>query len=478
MDNFRQIFWGHGQFLSPQHLQQQDLFHKTRLQYLWKAAQPYGWGLKSIHIREEALENNSLEITHCELVTREGEVIKAGTQMNEPNAILHPRNFEGLFDPSQGPLSVYLSLTRHQPGQNNLAKDTNPISDGQLSKRYVLAAKEQSDTYDVDSPNTNVIFVEYYLTIYFSSEEIFQASQRSLDCIKIAELVASGEQAGVRLSRHFIPPCIHISGSNTLIELIKNVRDLLAGRAQEFAAFVRERGMRATVSGTQDLLRTVMLQSLNRYIPVLQHIIENKNHHPEPIYCELRRLVGELSVFSESYNVFGAPLDRDDSYEVLPPYDHDDLWKCYNQAWLRIRELVIAMTSGPEHSVTLEYDGREYYKGGLTADFFEQPLSRYYLMIDSILQGQEITSRLQNTGKISCMEEMSLIRRSAVFGLKIDYMPTPPEELPQRSSRYTYFRIDTQSPQWTTIRQNRNIAVFCDLDPADTVIKIVRVGGP
>lgn len=477
MDNYRSIFWGHGQFLSPQHLQQQDLYHQTILRKLWQISNPYGWGLTKLSVREEGLENSSFEITECEFVTRDGQYIRAGTQSTQPNAILHSRRFDGILDPSKGDVPVYLAITKHQPGQNNLAKNADPIPTGQLAKRYVLAVKEQEDQYDLDASEANVIYVDYYLAIYFGNEELFHAAEKTLDAFQIAELTLSGEQSAPRLSRNFIPPHIQLSGSDVLLGLIKNIRDLLAGRSQEFASLVRQSGVRATSSGSQELLRTFMLQSLNRYIPSLQHFIEDRKSHPEKIYLELRKLVGELSVFSEDYTVFGATAGQKGGEDALPPYDHDNLWKCFQHTWLRIRELVIAMTSGPEQSVTLEFDGAEYYKADLTQDFFGQTMARFYLMIDSIVPGNEVWTRLQRTGKISSYEEISKLRSSAVFGLKIEYMPNPPEELPQRSSRYTYFRIDTASPPWRTIQANKNISVFCDLDPEDTVIKIVRVGG-
>lgn len=476
MKNYKPIYWGQGQLLTPQHLQQQDLFHQSHAHYLWRLSQAFGWGIKHLEIREEALEDGSFEILNVELISPEGLLIKGGSQCHEPNAVLHPRKFEDFFDAAKGPLDVYLAVTSHQMGQENLAESSDPIADEQLAKRYSLMDQTQNDLYDTESHPTEVNYVNYYVRLYFGTEKIYQTAHKMMDVIQIARLDPTGNEQSVKLSKHFIPPTLQLGASPVLVDMIKNIRDLLAGRAQEFEGFIRERGARASIGSPQDLLRTFMLQTLHRYIPLCQHSIESLSQHPEYLYQEMRRLVGELSVFSEEISVFGAnKLQKKD--DVIPPYDHNKIWDCFHFVWLKIRELVMAMTSGPEDSVTLEYDGTDTFKNKLKPEFFEKPFARYYLMIDSLIQGDEVWSLLQNTGKITSDEDMELLRRSAVMGLKLEYLPTPPEELPQKSTRYTYFRIDTQSPQWQSIKENRNISVFCELDAEDTVIKIIRVGG-
>ena len=477
MKNYKPIFWGQGHFLTPQHLQQQDLFHQTQNQFLWRLSQPSGWGVKKLEIREESLEDNSFEITNCELVTPEGLILKAGSKSNESNALLHPRKFSEFFDASKGSLSVYLAVTAHQQGQDNLSENSKPVPDEQLAKRYYLESGPQEDLFDVEAYKGDVSYIKYCLRLYFGSENIFKTAHKMLDVIKIAELEAASNETGVKLSRHYIPPALQVQGSHTLLDIVKNIRDLLAGRAHEFSGFIRDRGVRATIGSPQDILRTIMLQTLHRYIPILQHIIEQKTHHPEDIYIILRSLIGELAVFSEDYSVLGEQKNSRNSQDPLPPYDHNNLWLCFHKVWQAIRDLVMAMTSGPEESITLEFDGNDIFHNTIKTEFFEQPYSRYYLMIDNQLPGDELWKRIQNIGKISCLEEIEQLKRSAVFGLKIEFLPTPPEELPQRSSRYTYFRIDTQSKQWQSIMEKKNIAVYSDLDPNDTVMKIIRVGG-
>ena len=67
-------------------------------------------------------------------------------------------------------------------------------------------------------------------------------------------------------------------------------------------------------------------------------------------------------------------------------------------------------------------------------------------MIDSFTKGPELEALLQATGKISTYEDMPQLRRSLIFGLKVSFLPVPPESLPQRGTKYSYFAVDTRSP--------------------------------
>ena len=114
-------------------------------------------------------------------------------------------------------------------------------------------------------------------------------------------------------------------------------------------------------------------------------------------------------------------------------------------------------------------------RADLPANLFENDKTRFYLAFESEQKGAELFARLSRTGKIASMDEMPRLLSAALFGLKIDLLPVPPEELPQKSPNTTYFLVDTTHPFWQMIKNGRNIAVFSDLPPDSTVIKLFPV---
>jgi len=470
MRNNRPLYWGQGQFLTPQHLQQQDLFYQGYLQDLWRQSQPFGWGICRLRIREEGLAAGLVEILACELITRDGVVLQAGLDAEQPNAMLTPKSFQGLLDPAGGPLSIYLAIPRYQPGQRNLSASAPPPA-GALPPRYQLHHEDRADQFDPGQPEAAVALLEHNLVILFDREEGFAQFSQAAELLKVAELQPEAGGAGVKLSAAYIPPCLNIAASGVLYNRLKDVRDLLTSKGLEFAELKRQRGIRATAQSAQEAIRLIMLQTLNRYIPLLHHHLEIGRLHPEPAYALLRQMVAEFSAFSEEVSALGAVPGQAAAGQSLPPYDHENLWFCFDQVIRRLKDLVLTMTTGAEAGIRLVYQDR-FYQAKLDPPFFEGMRNRYYLVIDSLIRGPELWDRLQKTGKVSPIEDMPQLLKQALFGLKIDLLPVAPEEFPQRGGNNSYFQIDTNHPMWGRIREKQNIAMYCDLDPNETVIKI------
>src|SRR3546814_19485352 len=103
-------------------------------------------------------------------------------------------------------------------------------------------------------------------------------------------------------------------------------------------------------------------------------------------------------------------------------------------------------------------------------------MNRVSLGFESDVGVQALFGSLSRTGKIATLEEMPKLLQAALFWLKIDLLPVPPEELPQKTPNTTYFLVDTRHPLRQMIRNNRNTAVSCDLPADETVIKPSPVG--
>ena len=82
--------------------------------------------------------------------------------------------------------------------------------------------------------------------------------------------------------------------------------------------------------------------------------------------------------------------------------------------------------------------------------------------------------RLTETGKISPREEMMRLQRQAISGLRLEYLETPPAELPRRA-HCRYFALDHHHPMWQCIVQRHNIAVCCALPPHETEMQVLGI---
>jgi type VI secretion system protein ImpJ len=461
MESLRPVFWGQGMFLLPQHFQQQDGYHEARLRRYLHALYPFGWGVKSLAINEAALRNFMFEIERCELVTWEGTIVQFQGESLPSNAKIAPRSFETALHPEGQPLSVFLGLRRWQWEEPNIAPsdgvpDLSP--EAVQHSRFVVHETITPDLFAQQGPGSPLKYLVHEVHVLFEDEV---AQSQDYELIKVAELVRTTEGQGAVLTRRYIPPCLSIYASTILAGMLKEVRDLLTVKGREMAEFKRQHGIRSIAA--RDVVSLFMMQAVNRYIPLFHHYIEVEETHPCVFYALLRQLVGEFSTFSESVAVLGGPL---------PAYRHDRLWECFDAAVQVIKRLLNELTSRPEYVVPLVFDG-EYFAAALDRRFFEGN-NHYYLSIRLDIPPRELLRRLTETGKISSMEDMAALRQQALFGLKIDYLDTPPEELPRRT-HCRYFTIDHHTNLWKRIEQNQNIAVFCELPPEETEIQLLVI---
>jgi type VI secretion system ImpJ/VasE family protein len=468
--DYRPVFWGQGAFLTPQHLQQQDAFHTATRHYFWERARPYGWGVRKLTIREEGLPAGTVEILECEVVTRDGVLIRAGSQATQPNALVPDRALGDVVRGTTQPASLYLALSRS--GGLGAGNGEAPRFEGRgsLPARASLRRDAKPDLYDADAPAADLVFVETVAAIVSSQDDAFQALRQGADLIKFAEAVSVGPGA-IKFVPDYIPPVVEVAGSPALMRLLKNLRDLLIAKASNFGALKRQRGIRGSATSAQEVMRVLILRLLSRHVPVLQHILEEGTTHPEPVYMYLREMVGELSALTEDFNFVGARSPADPG---LPRYDHEDLRRCFGAAAALIELAVRGLTAGPETGIRLVHDGR-LYKAELPDSIFEGEHNRHYLVIGSEVRGDALWARLQKTGKVCTLEDMPRLMQSALFGLKIEPLAVAPEDLPQKGGNLSYFIVDVRHPIWSTMRQRHNIAMICDLDPNQTVITLVTV---
>lgn len=462
----RQVFWGQGAFLSPQHLQAQDAWHVAMRQDLQARLSPYPWGFERLQLREAALGSGMVDIEQLVLHTRDGERLHGGSAVAAGNTRVPQRSLAELAPRDANPIGLWLVLNRE--------RTLDGLGQGsRVGGRHALGSDSLADPYDPAAPAVDVEFLLYQPAIVTGLDENAQVLVRSGEAYKFAEVLplAPGK---FRLSQDYVPPVQALAGSANLARWTRALRDLLVSRGQDFAASKRQRGIRAASTSAQEVMRVLMMQTFARWMPALDEHVRLGMVPSYPLYQQLRTLVAEFSVFSEDIGYFGG-LAANPVETALPEYDHEDLRRCFRVAFERAEALIKALTVGAEVGVTLAWDGR-FYKADLPASLFESDKTRFYLAFESDTRGQDLATRLSRTAKIASMDEMPRLLQAALFGQKIDLLPVPPEELPQKTPNTTYFQVDTAHPFWQMIKNARTLAVFCDLPPDDTVIKLYPVG--
>jgi len=457
----RPLFWYQGLSLQPQHFQRQER-HFCSLQIPFsKFIQPHFWGIGNIEL-SEVIQKGTFDKPH------KGEFFfEDMTHVIFPgNALMESRAFDESWFEEGRPFTIFIGLKKWNPNEENVTVLSKMDDISKVTTRFVAAAEftEAPDLHQ-NGPSAQIKYLHYVLKL-FGENEISQLGEYSL--IPLAQLEKNGDE--ISLARNFIPPCLNISGSVSLMNLIKEIRDQITARGYQLESLKRERGIHTAEFGARDMIFLLALRSLNRYIPILYHLTESSQAHPWDVYGVLRQLTGELSSFSDQINVKGETETGD---RLLPPYSHNNLWNCFFAAQSLIARLLDDITAGPEYRIELLYDGT-YFTAEMSVNMLEGK-KRYYLVFCTDTDPQGLLEKIDMAAKVSSREYLPILIARALPGVKLEHLPVPPQEMP-RLAHAIYFKLNHHAEQWGEITKGRNIALYWESAPKDLRVELMIIG--
>jgi type VI secretion system protein ImpJ len=456
MEPLRPLLWGEGMFLQPQHFQQQDQYHNAYLRRYFQLFSPFGWGVKSLELSESALETFDFEVKRCEVVTPDGTLLFFDRNSRVGNARIESRSFKEAFDSGGKPLEVYLGLKRLQPRNNMGTLNGNRYSEPQQGERRRFLLYEEPEVPDLYAAENRTCLLHYLLydvQILFGDPTHFEGYELT----KIAEVLREPMGKGGMLSKQYIPPSIALSSSSVLEDLIREIRDRLTAKGQDLAQYKPRRTGQKIDVNIEDIGFVLAAQVINRYIPLFQDILEVKDVHPYTSYTLLRQLIGELSTFSSTISVLGER----EGVAKLPPYDHEQLWLCFDLAARRVGELLNELGSAPTmiRPVPLLHNGR-YFEASFEQTFLVGE-NEYYLAVKIDRSTNDLRVLLREKGYITARNELSSLQERRLPGLKLEVPDQLPKDLLDKKERYRYLLIDQHSRDWQKIEAQGNMVVYC-----------------
>lgn len=456
----RNILWHQGLFLQPQHLQQLDLGIQEQLAALQQQT-PYGWGIDTIQINNNALMERVIDIQHCRLLFPDGTLVVC-----PGNGQLPARSFRSLpLDEHEGaPMTVFLGLRRWKTGMANVTTSASATDVQQLESRY-LCAIDPVETADLhlSGPPAQIRYLDHLVKIFWEEEIADNGDYMLLPALQIR---LDGNE--IRVVQDYIPPAVSIKSSEELLHLLKDIREQILSRIRIFESYKLAGGIQSPDFEAHFLPHLLVLTTLNRFLPELVHLLETPQIHPWQAFGYLRRLIGELSSFSERINVLGQLKD---GRTLLPAYDHFTLSACFHAAHQLIEELLNELLIGGGNFLTLTTKDNALFSVEIPAEDFD-PGNLFTLVVSSHTPPQDVVASFQTAAKIGGPEDIPHLVARALPGVPYRHRLAPPPGLPRRNDS-SYFKLDHNNRQWLGIRNSRSLCVYWDEAPAEAVIELV-----
>jgi type VI secretion system protein ImpJ len=453
MKSPQRVAWTEGMLMSPHHLQQQDLYHEQLLAERLRALHPHDWGVVTVVLDPRALAAGQLRLQDFAGIMPDG--VHLAFDAEDPEAP-PARPIESHFGATQPALEVFLGLAREREGAANYSErdGTNRRSRFSVTKRPIWDTTSGAN----EAP---IAFAQRNLHVLFGDEP-----RDDYESIKVAEVIRD-PQGGLVVADAYIPPALRISAAPSLVASLKQLLALSVAKQRTLSEGRRQREGSTIEFTASDVTRYLLLNAINTFIPVLNHVVESPDLPPRGVYLLLAQYAGALTSFATEIDL-----------TALPPFVYTDLRSTFDGLIARITLLLGATVK--ENYIRVALDAREdgLHFGRLEDDRLLKA-SQFVLAVKSKLPEAQTAEQLPKLSKIASWNEINTFVHAAAPGVPLVVTHRPPPEIPVHTG-LVYFTLRTSDRVWRNVVNERAVAVYLPPPflPAETRLELLAVPPP
>ncbi len=395
----RKPVWTEGLFMTPQHLQQSDQYHEALLHSRMHAVMSYDWGITGVAFDERALVAGQLKLLKCHGFFPDGTPFFVGDRGEDS---VEARPLEGAFPAAIETLDIFLAVPNQRDNHSNVGLD--PAKAGP-AVRYVAQSTTVADL-NTGRNETAVIWAKGTCASS-SGPRRATPSTRSASASSSATAPApsSSRRASSLPSSTSAPPSTSWRGSAACFSA-------LVGKQKSLAEGWRMRTASSVDFQASDTAKFWLLHTCNSYIPLVSHIVDHGDAHPEDVFILLGQIIGELCTF-----------DADGDPTTIPKFNYLELTDVFDPMFERAIRMITGVIA--ENYVVVPLEKRE---DGMYLGKFEDPkLPRTHELFLEAKGTDEGTlrERLPRLLKIGSWTQIGYILNAAMPGVRvgIEYRP-------------------------------------------------------
>lgn len=444
----RKPVWTEGLFMTPQHLQQSDQYHESLLHARMHAVCSYDWGVVGVQFDERALVAGQLRLIKCHGIFPDGAPFFIGDRGEDQ---VEARPLEGAFPAALEALDIFLAVPNPRDNHSNIGLD--PAKAGP-AVRYVAHSVTVPDT-NTGRNDTAITWARGNMRLLFGTEP-----RDAFQTVRIAQLVRDRTGA-IIIKKAFIPPVLHIGASDHLMSGMRRVLSALVGKQKSLSDGRRMRTAAAVDFQASDTAKFWMLHTMNSFIPIVSHLVDHGDAHPEQAFIVLGSLIGELCTFSAD----GDPT-------TIPKFNYLELGDVFDPIFDRVLALIAGVLA--ENYIIVPLEKRE---DGMYLGKFDDPkLPRTHELFLEAKGTDEgvLRERLPRLLKIGSWTQIGYILNAAMPGVRVGIEYRPPGAIPVKPG-LVYLRVDQAGDYWNDILGSGTIAIYQPIDPQKVDLRLIAV---
>lgn len=419
------VVWSEGMLLQPQHLQQHDRFLQAQLEARVGRLRAYGWGFSTLEIDRQQLALGKLALLSCD------GVFPDGTPMGLPFTDEMPLPLDIPADARD--LNVVLALPSLRPG--GVEVDDDPGWENFARHRSV-----EYEAWDSNGLDSSALMNVGKLRLRLAFAGDVADAHTTLGIARVVEKRADNS---VLLDRDYCPPCLDIRVAEPLGQCIDELLGLLQQRGEALAM----RLIGADGSGETHIADFLLLQVLNRSVPLVRHLSLMTGLHPEQLYRDLASLAGELATFTRS----------DKRAATYPVYRHTALAETFTPVIDDLRRTLSTLTD--VRAVAIALEERQFgIRVAVLADKELLSSATFILAVQAQIPADSLRDSFPRQVKIGSVEKIRDLVNLQLPGIGLLALPVAPRQLPFHAGA-TYFELDRASEYWQLLSQSAGFAL-------------------
>jgi len=431
------VVWSEGMHLGPHHFQTQSRYFEDSLWFLSSNLRQEPWGFLHFSLDTEAMRNGLAILSFASGILPDGLIF----DLPDCDSVPAPANLGKLFSPTDSEITLYLAV----PPRQDQGLDCDLA--GGVSTRYTPVQRNLRDE-SIGQGEYNVSFARKNLVL-------LSQAQLSEDTVSfpIARVIRDGN-GGFACDPEFIPPCLRISASESLVLLLHRLSQAIDEKVTATRSNRQSSGRFELGTSALDVSNYWFLHALCSALPALHRHLQDRRSHPEEVYRDLVRLAGALSTFS-----------LESARDEIPLYRHRDLTSTFTELDALIRRYLEVVA--PSNSITLQFRKADQYI--FAAEVKDERCfrrSRWIFGIRSSLNESVLLRQTPLLAKVCSAEGVGKLVQRALPGMELMHLPVPPAALHAQADMH-YFSISQSGPCWQHILQTKQVGVYLPGDLGD-----------
>lgn len=413
MSWYTKVAWAEGLFLRPQHFQQNDRYHEHLLMSRVRYATPYPWGFSYLEIDRDLAQQSKFGLRRAAGVMPDGTPFDIPADSPLPPPIVIPDTASQQI--------AWLSMPV-------AAANTREVDDrdAESAARFVM----NTETF-VDS--NSALHLEEEIDVAFPrmGYELRKSAKPGYIGLGITRILEVRDKQ-IIFDEKYVPPVLLCSAHPVVNGWIDRAVGWIDNKLEELARYAAD----PTAGGGLQSADYFVLQLLNRHIAVLKHFASSGYLHPERLFVEFLRLVGELATFA-------TPERRARDYLA---YDQDDLENVFGPVMRDLQDFLSARLG--RRAIRLEIIERA--NNAFVSPIRDRTLFRNATFVLEVAARRplvEIQNDFPHLFKLGPNTKMNEIVHANLPGLPLVHLPTPPPHI-RAITDHVYFYLDRKSPLW------------------------------